>query len=80
MVARPLRFAVTVRARWATGSGSRTGGVAEVEMYFVDADLDVLGGQPVDRRGPLGVKEEKQSCEAGGRRNGGVGYWNCPNA
>src|SRR5690606_9724311 len=30
------------------GLGQLDGGVAEVETYFLDADLDVLDGQPVD--------------------------------
>ncbi|MFJ1560936.1 hypothetical protein [Streptomyces mirabilis] len=62
------RVALAVRHDGAgeVGDGLRQldGGVAEVETYFLDAGLDVLGGQPVDRRRPLGVKEEKQSGEA----------------
>jgi hypothetical protein len=31
--------------------------------YFVGADFDVLDGQPPNCRRPLGIEEEKESCE-----------------
>lgn len=46
------------------GLGQLNGCDTEVETYFLSADLDVLDGQSVDRRWPLCVEEEKQSCEA----------------
>jgi hypothetical protein len=46
------------------GLGQLNGCIAEVETYFLSADLDVLGGQPVDRRRPLGIEEKKQPGEA----------------
>ncbi|MEU9095657.1 hypothetical protein ACIOEW_40150 [Streptomyces sp. NPDC087901] len=46
------------------GLGQLNGCIAEVETYLLSADLDVLDGQSVDRRWPLCVEEEKQSCEA----------------
>jgi hypothetical protein len=49
--------------RCGDGLGQLDGGIAEVETYFVVADLDVLVGQPADRRRPLGVEEQKESCE-----------------
>ncbi|MFF2408191.1 hypothetical protein [Streptomyces sp. NPDC058092] len=46
------------------GLGQLDGCTAEVETYFLSADLDVLNGQPVDRRWPLCAEEKEQSCEA----------------
>ncbi|MFI2184740.1 hypothetical protein [Streptomyces sioyaensis] len=54
------------------GLGQVDGCVAEVETYFLSADLDVLGGQPVDRRWALGVEEEKRPGEAVFRLEGVV--------
>ncbi|MEU0074042.1 hypothetical protein ABZ027_31555 [Streptomyces sp. NPDC006332] len=38
--------------------------IADMETYFLGADSEVFGGQPVDCRWSLGVEEEKQYCEA----------------
>lgn len=54
------------------GLGQLNGGIAEVETYLLSTDLDVLGGQPVDRRRPLGIEEKKQPGEAVFRLEGVV--------
>ncbi|MGP4001167.1 hypothetical protein [Streptomyces sp. 8N706] len=46
------------------GLGQLNLGIAEVETYFLGADLNVLDSQAANRRGPLGIEEEKQPCEA----------------
>ncbi|MFG2585722.1 hypothetical protein [Streptomyces malaysiensis] len=62
------RVALAVRGddagQFGDGFGQLDGGIAEVEAYFLSADLNVLGGQPVDYRRPLGIEEEKQPGEA----------------
>ncbi|MCQ8836128.1 hypothetical protein [Streptomyces malaysiensis] len=62
------RVALAVRGddagQFGDGFGQLDGGIAEVEAYFLSADLNVLGGQPVDCRRPLGIEEEKQPGEA----------------
>ncbi|MFI0501993.1 hypothetical protein ACH3WN_03900 [Streptomyces albogriseolus] len=62
------RVALAVRGDCAgqrgDGLGQLDGGVAEVETYFPSADLDVLGGRPVDCRRALGMEEQKQPGEA----------------
>lgn len=64
MVACPLRFAATCRARAATGSGRWMGGLAEVKTYFLGADFDVLGGEAADGCRSLGVEEKEEAGEA----------------
>ncbi|MGW7449937.1 hypothetical protein [Streptomyces sp. NPDC054787] len=46
------------------GRGQLDEGIAAVETYFLRADLNVLGGQPVDCRRSFGIEEEQQPGEA----------------